>query len=316
MQNRLGGLVTIGLAIAGVRLFAQTKSPSDSTFVPVQTIITVEARHDHDRAVPSLKQEDVMVYERRERLKVTELVAFEDSNAGLDLFILLDDASSTSLGSQLADLRQFIEAQPVTTAIGVGYMRNGSYDLRQKLTTDHALAAKSLRIPLSSAGVMPSPYLSLSDLIKKWPGNSARREVLMVTSGIDPLGGFGPTNPYLETAIDDAQRHGVIVYTIYAPPAGHAGHSYFRLNLAQSHLAQISEETGGESYMLGLGPLVSFAPYLGEISARLAHQYRVTFLIKPEKKSGFRSVRFVTETPDAELLGASRIYVPAEQVRQ
>lgn len=39
----------------------------------------------------------------------------------------------------------------------------------------------------------------------------------MVTSGIDPLGGFGPTNPYLETAIDDAQRHGVIVYTIYEP---------------------------------------------------------------------------------------------------
>jgi hypothetical protein len=313
MQKHPGLLVTIGLATAGVLLFAQTRSQSDSNFVPVQTIVTVEARHDHDKAVPSLKQEDVMVYERRERLKVTELVPFEDNNAGLDLFILLDDASSASLGSQLGDLRQFIETQPVTTAIGIGYMRNGTYDMTQSLTTDRAHAAHSLRIPLSSAGVMASPYLSLSDLIKKWPGNSARREVLMVTSGMDSPGGFGPTNPYLEIAIDDAQRHGIVVY---APPAGHAGHSFFRLNWAQSHLAQVSEETGGESYMLGLGPLVSFAPYLGEISARLAHQYRVTFLIKPEKKSGFRSVRFVTETPDAELLGASRIYVPAEQVRQ
>jgi hypothetical protein len=306
----------IGLAAGVMILFPQTTSQPDSNLVPVQTVITVEARHDHDKAVPSLKREDVMVYERRERLQVTELVTCEDNHAGLDLFVLLDDASSTSLGSQLADLRQFIETQPVTTAIGIGYMRNGTYDTRQTLTNDHALAAKGLRIPLSSAGVMPSPYLSLSDLIKKWPGNSARREVLMVTSGIDPLGGFGPTNPYLETAIDDAQRHGVIVYTIYAPPAGHPGHSYFRLNLAQSNLARVSEETGGESYMLGLGPLVSFAPYLAEISARLVHQYRVTFLIKPEKKGGFRSVRFVTETPGAELLGASRVYVPGEQLQQ
>jgi hypothetical protein len=118
---------------------------------------TVEARHDHDKAVPSLKQEDVMVYERRERLKVTELVPFPDNNAGLDLFILLDNASSASLGSQLADLRQFIETQPVTTAIGIGYMRNGTYDMTQSLTTDRAHAAHSLRIPLSSAGVMARP---------------------------------------------------------------------------------------------------------------------------------------------------------------
>ena len=98
-----------------------------------------------------------MVYERRERLKVTELVPFPDNNAGLDLFILLDNASSASLGSQLADLRQFIETQPVTTAIGIGYMRNGTYDMTQSLTTDRAHAAHSLRIPLSSAGVMARP---------------------------------------------------------------------------------------------------------------------------------------------------------------
>ena len=128
MRNRLGGLVTIGLATAGVRLFEQTTSPTDSNLVPVQTIVTVEARHDHDKAVPPLKQEEVMVYERRERLKVTELTPFVDSDAGLELFVLLDDASSECIGSQLADLRQFIEAQLVTTAIGVGYMRNGTYD--------------------------------------------------------------------------------------------------------------------------------------------------------------------------------------------
>ena len=39
MQKHPGLLVTIGLATAGVLLFAQTRSQSDSNFVPVQTIV-------------------------------------------------------------------------------------------------------------------------------------------------------------------------------------------------------------------------------------------------------------------------------------
>jgi len=158
---------------------------------------------------------------------------------------------------------------------------------------------------------MASPYLSLSDLIKRWPESSARHEVVMVTSGVDPLGGFGPMNPYLDAAIEHAQRAGILVYAIYMPAAGHAGHSFFRMNWAQNHLAQLADETGGEAYMLGFGPPVSFAPYLEEIAAHLAHQYRVTFLMKPESKAGFRGVRFSTEVPNAELVAAARVYVPA-----
>ena len=162
---------------------------------------------------------------------------------------------------------------------------------------------------------MPSPYLSLTDLIKRWPRSSARHEVVMVTSGVDPLGGFGTINPYLDSAIEDAQRNGVAVYAIYTPAAGHAGHSFFRMNWAQNHLAQLAEETGGEAYMLGFGPAVSFAPYLHEIDARLRHQYRVTVLMKPEKRGGFREVRFTTEVPNAELVAPARVYVPAAGVQ-
>ena len=120
-------------------------------------------------------------------------------------------------------------------------------------------------------------------------------------------------NPYLDTAIKDAQRNGIVVYAIYMPSAGHAGHSLWRMNWAQSHLAQIAEETGGEAYMLGFGPPISLAPYLEDIAERLAHQYRVTVQFRPASKASLHDVRFVTEVPNAELVSASRVYVPTSR---
>ena len=206
-------------------------------------IVTVEARHGKD--VPSLSQADFMAYQRNERLQVTDAVPLRGEHADLELFILLDDSSGLSLGSQLGVLRDFIKAEPATTAIGVGYMRNGTVEMVQNVTTDHNHAAQTLRLPLGSFAVMASPYLSLSDLIKRWPASSARREVLLVTSGADPLGGMGPISPYLDAASEQAQRYGIVVYAIYTPGAGHTGHSFWRINWGQNHLAQICEETGG-----------------------------------------------------------------------
>jgi len=290
---------------------AQNGSPTTSDLVPVHAIVTVETRHDHDKDVPVLNREDVMAYERGQRLRVTGLAALEGEHAGLELFCLLDDSSSSSLGSHLQDLRHFIEAQPATTAVAVGYMRNGTVDIVQNFTTDHGQAAQKLRLPFGTGGGAASPWLSLSDLIKRWPDNSMRREIVMITSGVDPFGGTGPMNPYLDSAIEAAQRNEIVIYPIYMPSAGHGGHSSYRMNWAQNHLAEIADETGGEDYMLGFGPPVSIAPYLDEISARLAHQYRVTFLMKPGNKGGLRNVRFSSEVSNAELVYASRVYVPA-----
>jgi hypothetical protein len=296
--------VIAGFAVVSMLLFSQeTPAPN----VPVQVIVTAEPLHG--KAVPSLNPQDFMAYQHHERLQVTDAVSLQGNHAGLELFVLLDDASDSNLATQFGDLRQFIKAQPATTAIGIGYMRNGTVDTVQKLTADHVHAAQTLRLPLSS-GVMPSPFLSLSDLIKHWPGASTRREVVLVTSGDDPLGELGPSDPYLDAAIEDAQRNGVIVYAIYFPSAGHAGHSPWRVNWGQNHLEQIGEETGGEAYMLGFQAPVSFEPYLADITEHLGRQFRVTVLLKPGKKAGFEDVRFVTEVPNAELVSAHRVYVP------
>ena len=297
-----------GLAGVSVLLVAQEPAPP---MIPVPVIVTVEAQHGKN--VPSLSGEDFMAYQGRERLSVTTAVPLQGGHAGLELFILLDESSAANLANQYGDLRQFIKAQPPTTAIGIGYMRNGTVDTVQKLTADHDHAAETLRLPLSSFGAFASPYLSLSQLIAHWPGESTRREVILVSSGDDPLGVAGPTDPYLEAAIDDAARNGVIVYAIYFPSAGHAGHSPWRLNWGQSHLEQIAEETGGEAYMLGYDTPLAFEPYLKDIAAHLDNQFQVAVLMKPAKKAGFQSVRFTTEVQHAEIVSANKVFVPAIQ---
>src|SRR5262245_60872460 len=142
--------------------------------VPVHMVVTVEARHGSQ--VPSLQREDVMVYEGRDRDKVTDWVPVQGSKAGLELFVLIDDAAdTTSLGSQLGELSKFINAQPATTAIGVGYMRNGAVAIAQNPNNDHAQAAKALRLPSGDPGASASAYLSVTDLLKRWPATEAPR---------------------------------------------------------------------------------------------------------------------------------------------
>jgi len=309
-----GGFISLRLVlvpVAGLALsLALRAQEGAATGVPAHLVVTVEARHGKD--VPMIHREDVMAYQGKERGTVTDWLPLQGDHAGLEFFVLLDDASSTSLGSQLEDIRQFILGQPATTSIGAGYMRDGTVDIVQNLTSDHAAAAKSLRLPFGSTGAIASPYFSVVDLLKRWPEGAVRREILMVSDGIDRYGGGGPAeDPYVNSAIEAAQKAGVIIFTIYANGVGHWGHSFWRMNWGQNYLAQIADETGGESYFLGLGTPVSFSPYLDDLSHRLNHQYLLTFLAKPEKKAGLQAVKLRTEVPNAELVSADRVWVPA-----
>lgn len=276
----------------------------------VPVLVTVEARHGKD--VPAMNKEDFMALQRRERLRIAGVVPQQGENAALELFVLVDDASDPEIALHYEDLRKFINAQPATTSVGIRYMSNTSVQVAQNPTNDHARAAAALRLPMG-AGAMASPWLSLRDLFKRWPANGARREVIVATSGVDPLGGYDFTDPYLNSTIESAQRAGIVVYAIYAPAAGHAGHSPWLVNTARNHLAQLAEETGGESYMLGFGEPVSFQPYLTDIAGRLTHQYKVSVVMKPENKDSLQEIRFVTEVPNAELVAADRASVASKK---
>jgi hypothetical protein len=133
----------------------------------------------------------------------------------------------------------------------------------------------------------------------------------MITDGIDRYWGSGPGDTYVDQVIEQAQRAGVIVFGIYTPGVGHYGHSFWRMNWGQNYLSQVAEETGGEAYYLGFGAPVTFAPYLEDITRRLTRQYLLSFLAKPEKKAGMQRIKLRTEVPNAELVAADRVYVPA-----
>jgi hypothetical protein len=286
---------------------AATSAGTDTT----QMTVTAENPRGHNP--PAITRDDVMVYEGQVRDKVTDWIPAGGDNAALELFVLIDDSANTTLGSQLEDIRQFINSQPATTRVGVAYMQNGIAQIVQNLTSDHTQAAKALRLPLGMLGVDVSPYFSLEDLIKRWPQSNLRREVVMISDGIDRLWGSGPDDPYVSSAIEQAQRAGILIYTIYTPELGHYGRSFWRTWWGQIDLSRVAEETGAESYYIGFNaPPVSFAPYLDEISLRLAHQYLLTFEAQPEKKAGMQRMKITTEIPNVELVSADSIYVPAQ----
>ncbi|HWW14752.1 MAG TPA: hypothetical protein VN310_08845 [Candidatus Dormibacteraeota bacterium] len=277
---------------------------------PVHVIVTAEARHGS--SIPEITQRDAMVYEGHDRDQVTDWIPAQGDHAGLELFLLLDDGSGFELGSQLDSIRKFILAQPASTAIGVAYMQNGIARVEQGPTSDHTAAAKALRLPLGIGDVNASPYLSLSDLIKRWPESPRRHEVILISDGSDPFYGVGDLqDPYLDVAIDDAVRAGVVIYGIYTPGAGHFGHSYWRNYWGQLYLSRVGEETGGESFYLGTGAPVSFDPYLEDVQRHLGHQYLLAFIPKPQKKNGWQKIKVTTEVSNAELVSARRVYVQA-----
>jgi hypothetical protein len=305
--------VTIAILVLAVSLYGVSCLSAQQTAagngVPAHMVVTVEPHHGSN--VPDVNREDVMVYEGKDRDAVTEWIPAQGEHSALELFILLDDASSASLGTQLQDLRKFIDSQPASAKIGIAYMQNGIARIEQNLTSDHALAAKALRLPMGIRGANGSPYFSLSDLIKRWPESTARREVFMISDGIDLYYGTGDLlDPYLESAIDDAQRAGVLVSAIYTPGVGHFGHSYWQAYWGQLYLAQLADRTGGEAYYIGFnGPPVSFTPYLDDLTRRLSHQYFLEFLAKPRKKAGLQPVKLRTEVSNADLVASDRAWV-------
>jgi len=296
-------ILTIGSALSFVSLSAQKVDESAGTVA--KTIVTVEARHGQD--VPSISREDVVVREGSNRDPVTGWTPLKGDHAGMDLFILLDDGSDPDLGLKFDEIRNFINAQPPTTKIAVGYMQNGTVRIEQDFTVEHPAAARALRLPMGSPG--NNPYFSVMDLMKRLPGDQERREILLISDGIDPGERF--PDPYLDSTIEQAQRNRVLIYTIYAAADGSHGHDLQRITSGQNNLSRLAAETGAEAYFQGFHTPIAFAPFLADMSAQLNHQYLLTFTAESKKKDGLRDVRLETEVSNAELNAPGRVFVPA-----
>src|SRR5579864_2143814 len=330
MKNGKLGLTLLGMfcALTLISPIAQSqeKSAAPKT-VQVHLVITDGALRE-EKELPPLQQQDVKVKQGKNFLQVTQLIPAQGDNAALQLMILIDDTLNTSVGNSLSDVKDFINAQPSSTLIGVAYMSNATVRVVQNFTADHDLAVKAVRLPLGALSSMDSPYLSLISLVKSWPQQKVRREVLMVTDGIDRLRGekpqpsrlgpnFGTVYHSMPTISADAtsaseisQRYNVIVYPLYAVGVGRAGRSSWDLQLGLSGLSKIADETGGECFSLGTSTLVSFKPYLERLQKLLSNQYYVVFQAVPGKKAGFQRVKFETELSNSEILAPDNVWVP------
>jgi hypothetical protein len=301
--------VAASSALLATGTFAQADPVLPS--IPATMLITAEAQNG--KQVPQIQQSDVIVMQDKQRDRVVSLQPLDSVQGGVQLFLLIDDGLSTSdLGSKLSELRSFLNSQPANIETGVAYMRNGAAMIAQNLTTDHTAAARSLRLPLGEENASASPYFSLQDLVKHWPRSNAAREVIMISDGIDPYwGGYELNDPYVNAAIEDVQKAGVVVNAIYERGAGHLGHTFWRITLGQSFLSEVADATGGEAYYMASESLVSFTPYLNQLSQRETHQYLLTFDAQPGTKPGLQPVKVRTEVSGVDLVGPNRVYVAA-----
>jgi VWFA-related protein len=296
------------LTAAALSISARQQQPSEPG-VPVSIVVTLEPKRG--QTIPPIERQDISVSEQREKRPVTAFVPA--GQTPMQLMLLIDDSARATFDTEIGTLKQFVNSLPPTTEVAVAYMRNGMAAVTQNFTRDHAAAGNAIRIALGPGGADVSPYDSLTDAAKKWPQTGAeRKEVIMISSGVEALGGgFQPENPYVNAGIQSAQKAGLVVYTIYDPSVGHFGHSFWRNTWGQNFLSQLSDETGGEFYTIGFGSPVSFEPFLQQILRQMQNQYLLTFEARPGEKSGLQPIQVRVVEKDASIAAPDKVFVRA-----
>lgn len=302
-------LIFAALLIAIPPAHAQQTVSSAGT-AQVTTVVTVLGPKFN--APPPLGKEDIIVHSGKARMDVTGWLPAQGERAGLELAIVIDDAVSSDIGAQFKDLATFITDQQKTTKVGIFYADNGTIQAASQFNDDHAAVAKSLRLPIGRFAAYSSIYLSMMDLIKRWPATRDRREILLIADGIDRFRGDFPTSTDLESTITSAETAGIMIHTLYSTGVGRVARNLFRSNLGQSNLSKITDATGGEAFFQGLQTPISFGPYLQQLDVVLRNQYWLTFAMLRSKKAkgDLRPFHVTTEQHNVEISAPREVFVP------
>jgi len=280
---------------------------SASAVTMSSVIVTAEA--SKSAPAPLITQQDVVAQVSKHPAEVATWHLLRDDPAGLELWIMIDDGTNSNVGIQFNDIKAFIRQQPREVKVAVGYLRNGSVMVAQAPSTDREAAVKAVRLPIAMPGISASPYIAVADFLHKLPAVPFQpREIVLISSGIDPYYGPGPQNPYLESAFNDAQKAGVPIYTIYYSSAGRSGRAFRQVNWGQNDLSELSEATGGKFFWQGNMNPVSLQPYFDEINRRYAGQY-VMRLDVANVHHGFERLQLHTESSNVKLVGPLQVYV-------
>lgn len=317
--NRRPGSPRAGFLLAGISAlllgacmaapaWAQNAGNEIEVLPPAQLVVSAQVKGKHE--VPVLLQSDAQIFVKKHPVQTTGWTPLQGENARMQLVILIDDSVRSYIALQTPSLVKFINALPPSAEVGIAYMDNGRAVFAQKLTADHQLAGKALRLPNGIVGVSGSPYIVLSDLAKHWPSQTKtlRRVVFMVTNGEDPYYMSSDLqDPYVDAAIADSQKAGIQVYSIYFRDRGFGGSGSIGTLYGQSYLLMVAQATGGVSYTEALSTPVSFDPFLKQFRESLDHQYLATFYAAGK---GYAPVKVKSNVPGVKLSAPSGVYLP------
>jgi len=270
-----------------------------------RAIVTVFAKHSE--VAPNISQQDVGARVNGKEATVTGWAQFKGADDGLEL-VLLIDGGARNLGRQFDEIKQFVQALGPRTKIAVGYMENGRSAMAGPLSADHKQVLNELHLP---AGAFSNPYFSLSDLAQNWPSRDprVRREVVILTDGIDPNNQrFDADDPYVQSAIRDSVRAGLVVYTIYwrsRPENSMAS------NGGESLMGELAAATGGKNYWSGTENPVSFQPFFDDVLKRLANQYALGFTARLDRKPMVETMKVKIEALGLEVTAPQQVFVSA-----
>jgi hypothetical protein len=276
-----------------------------------RAVVTVLPKKDSETA-PTVAEQNIQVEINGKHGQVSNWLPLRGPQAAIELVLLIDDGARVSLGREMGEITHFVQNLPPNVRVTLGYMENGRAALSGPFTTDHAAAAKEFHLPLGSPGYDASPYFCLSDLAKGWPSNdpSARREVIMITDGVDYYERrYDPEDPYVQAAITDSARAGLVVYSIYWLNRGHADASWYENNAGQNLLAQVDEATGGISYWQGIGNPVSLQPYFDDVLRRFNNQYELGFTAPLRGKPQVASMKIKINTSNVKVTAPNETWV-------
>ena len=269
-------------------------------------VVTVFAKHSE--VAPNVSQQDVSVKVNGKDAAVTGWAPFKGADDRLELVVLID-GGARNLGRQFEEITHFVQGLGPDTKVAIGYMENGRAAMAGQLSADHKQAVSELHLP---AGPSSSPYFSLSDLAQHWPSQDrkVRREVVLLSDGIDPNNRrFDPDDPYVQAAINDSVRAGLVVYTIYWRSRPDGADSSMTVNGGQSLLNVLTQATGGNSYWQGEGNPVSFQPFFDDLMRRFNNQYALEFKTSLDRKPAVETLKLKLEGLGLQVTAPQQVFV-------
>jgi len=277
--------------------------------------VTVTPVGRGESAPPAIAQSDLIVRQGNKTRPVLSWAAVNSTDPKLDLAVVIDDALVASTAAQWNYVRSFLASLPSGARVAVAYARRGAIEMAQQPTPDHALASTALRNPAGADMIDGSPYEALQALIRGWPSRQGRREIILISSGIDYYSGGASAEaadcPSLEKTIDQAQLKGIIIYSIFARPTKLQSEYEQTVTLGQNALNHLSTATGGKAFYSGFAADPSFQPYLQEIQSSLEQQYILTFQAEPGSKAAFADLHVAVGNKSVQFRSQARVFVPA-----